>query len=109
MKKLLALALALIMLFTLAACGNDDAKTPDADKSGEQNVTSGPGEENNDPFADGPTFNLTFANNWSDVFYWQPKCIEVCDWIKNRAAVRSIYTGLLLVSLARTVQWPKLF
>ena len=67
MKKTIALILALALCLCLfAGCGKEEPATP--------TTPATPAEPNapttDDPFSDGPTYNLNFSNGWSESLYY---------------------------------------
>ena len=68
MKKLLALALALVMVFALAACGSDTTE-PSADPAASGSPAADPGTtESNEPAAEPITIKVGYMNNYGSLW-----------------------------------------
>ena len=68
MKKLLALALALVMVFALAACGSDTTE-PSADPAASGSPAADPGTtESNEPTAEPITIKVGYMNNYGSLW-----------------------------------------
>lgn len=80
MKKIIAIMLCLVMMFALVACGQDTPSSNDPPA----NAGNSSAPASDDPFADGPTVNLIFANTWTDSLYYYEFGKEVCAAISEK-------------------------